>query len=546
MENKKKIKQSVIAGALTGSAGIFITKALSLLYVIPFNEIAQDATVFYSYAYTVYDALLQVCLSGFPYAIATLVAKYATKDDYSTVEIVKKVSKSILLVLGIVCCFVMIAFSKPLAIQIIPTELQSTDYLHYTQIVLIILAFALIFVPYLSYYRGVYQGLKEMKVYAFTQVLEQVVRIAFLLSASSICVYLFDMDRIWAAYMGVLSTSVSAIATIIYFITYDKKIGASEITVQEESKESKKEIFKELVKTAIPYLISSLMFSSSGMFVLLVFADGLELYGTDPTLITVYQGIINYQASKLSSIPSIIMTGFCLAIIPHITEAMTNNDNLRVKQLIHKILLTVNFLSVPIICFMIFYSEEIYYIMYGNYYLQIGANLLAKTLACQLLLNLAGVLNSLMIAIQMRKRYLFLESLRLVFMLAIFKPCLANFGINGYFIALALEYLLLIIGAIGIVNSTYDLDFKNMFDNCTKSWIGCIPMFIIFAFMSNINFSVVNNSRFMILILTGIMFVIDIGLYIYITNRLNIIEDLFGVKVNKDLFISLKNKLLKR
>ena len=103
MEDKRRVKQSLIAGALTGSAGIFITKALSLLYVIPFNEIAQDATVFYSYAYTVYDALLQVCLSGFPYAIATLVAKYATKNDYSTVELVKKVSKAILLVLGVVC-----------------------------------------------------------------------------------------------------------------------------------------------------------------------------------------------------------------------------------------------------------------------------------------------------------------------------------------------------------------------------------------------------------------------------------------------------------
>ena len=88
--DKKSRKQSIVAGALTGSAGIFVTKALSLLYVIPFNEIAKEATVFYSYAYTVYDAVLQVCLSGLPFAIATLVAKYATKDDYATVRLVKK------------------------------------------------------------------------------------------------------------------------------------------------------------------------------------------------------------------------------------------------------------------------------------------------------------------------------------------------------------------------------------------------------------------------------------------------------------------------
>lgn len=534
MEAKQKRKQSIIAGALTGSAGIFITKALSLLYVIPFNEIAQDATVFYSYGYTVYDSMLQVCLSGFPYAIATLVAKYMTRNDYASINLVKKVSRTILLVLGCVCCIFMIAFSKILAIKIIPSELQSTSYLHNTQIVLIILAFALIFVPYLSYYRGIYQGMKKVKIYAFTQVLEQIVRIAFLLSASSLCVYAFNLDRIWAAYMGVASTSISAICTIIYFISCDKKMNIPEIDGM--SNLTEKEIFKELVEAAVPYLLSSLMFSSSGMFVLLAFSSGLEAYGTDGKLITIYQGIINYQASKISSIPMIIMSGFCLVIIPHITEAVTNSDNKTVIQLIHKVLETVNYLSVPIVCFMIFFSKEIYYIMYGNYYLDIGASLLMKSLACQLLLNLSGVLSSLMIAIQLRKKYLFLETVRLIFMLLIFKTFLSKFGVNGYFLALASEYILLIVGSLYIINLHYDLYFRDLFDNFSKSWLGCIPMFILVALLKNLfNLSFTESSRFITLILTGIMFVICIGLYILITYKLKIVERLFDIDSIKDI-----------
>ena len=50
-DNRKK--QSIIAGALTGSAGVFITKAIGLLYVIPFKKLAGNNTVFYSYAYTI-------------------------------------------------------------------------------------------------------------------------------------------------------------------------------------------------------------------------------------------------------------------------------------------------------------------------------------------------------------------------------------------------------------------------------------------------------------------------------------------------------------
>ncbi len=540
-EKKQKRKQSLIAGALTGSAGIFITKALSLLYVIPFNEIAQDATVFYSYAYTVYDALLQVCLSGFPYAIATLVAKYIAKDDQPTVNIVKKVSKNILLVLGCVCCVFMIAFSNLLARQIIPNELQSTSYLYYTQVVLIILSFALIFVPYLSYYRGIYQGMRELKTYAFTQVLEQVVRIAFLLGASSLCVYAFNLDRIWAAYMGVASTSVSAICTIIYFIFNEKKMDTEQFSGT--SIYTDKEIFKELVKVAIPYLLSSLMFSSSGMFVLLVFSSGLEAYGTEGKLITIYQGIINYQASKISSIPMIIMSGFCLVIIPHITEAVTNRDDKKVTQLIHKTLETVNYLSVPLVCFMIFFSQEIYYIMYGTYYLEIGTDLLAKSLACQLLMNLAGILNSLLIALQLRKKYLTIEALRLTYLVLVLKPFLVKFGVNGYFFALASEYLLMAVGSIILINSNYDLYFKGLFDNFSKSWLGCIPMFVIVAILRNItSLNCLDHSRFLILIFTGIMFVICIGIYVFITYKLKIVETLFDVNSIKDGF----NRILKR
>ena len=68
-------KQSLIAGALTSSAGIFISKALGLLYVVPFTAIAGEANMsFYSVAYTYYDILLSICSAGIPFAVAAMVA----------------------------------------------------------------------------------------------------------------------------------------------------------------------------------------------------------------------------------------------------------------------------------------------------------------------------------------------------------------------------------------------------------------------------------------------------------------------------------------
>ncbi len=545
--DKKRRKQSIVAGALTGSIGIFITKALSLLYVVPFNEIAKEATVFYSYAYTVYDAVLQVCLSGLPFAIATLVAKYATKNDYATVRLVKRVSRSIITIIGAVSCILLIAFAKPLAYMIVPTDLQSTIYIKNTQIVLIIVAFALLFVPYLSYYRGFYQGLKEFKTYSITQVLEQIVRIAFLITTSSICVYALNLDRVWAAYMGVASTSVSAIFAIIYFIVFEKKYVLSENEDKESvSTYSNKEIVIELFKVSVPYLLSALMLSTSSMFVLLFFASGLEIYGTDAKLITIYQGLINYQTAKLGSIPQVIMSGFCLAIIPHITEAVTDRDDKKVSELVNKIMKTVNYLSVPICFFMLFFAKEIYFIMYGNYYLDIGTNMLSKTIVCQFFMNFFGIITSILIALQLRRIYLILEASRLLFMLVFFKPFLVNFGVNGYFIALASEYILYVAAGLIIIKSKYPISIRKMFDSFSKSWLAAVPMFIIAAVYFQLDLNIGAMNRFAVLILTGVMFLICVGAYFAITYKLNVVTDLFNITINKETLTNFKNKLFNK
>ena len=55
---EKRIRQSFIAGSLTSSAGIFLSKAIGLFYVVPFTAIAgQENMVFYTSAYNYYNVL---------------------------------------------------------------------------------------------------------------------------------------------------------------------------------------------------------------------------------------------------------------------------------------------------------------------------------------------------------------------------------------------------------------------------------------------------------------------------------------------------------
>ncbi len=529
--NKKK--QSIIAGALTGSAGVFLTKAIGLLYVIPFKRLAGENTVFYSYAYTIYDYVLQICLSGMPFAIAALISKYMAKNDYRAVEMVRKISRTVMLLFGLLACSALILFSKSFAMLVIPDGV-SEDYITKTRTVLVIVSFAMIAVPLLSYFRGVYQGFKNLKIYAFTQVLEQLIRVAFLLGASAICIFVLNMDKIWAAYMGVASTSISAVATIIYFLIYERKHKLALPENAGESEVTRKGVFKELLEYAIPYLISTLVTNSSGLFILLMLSTGLQKYGTDPYMITTYQGIINYEAHKICSIPQVIATGFSLALIPHITEALTKNNSEKVREMIQKVLETVNYLAVPLVFFMVFFAREIYFVMYGNSSLDVGAYLLARSLIIQLLWIVVMVLSSILVALKLRKIYIALSAVQLVFVTTTLIFWLGHFGVNGYYICKAIEYVVFIIGACFFIEKHFNPSFKKIFDNCTLSWLALLPMLILVAILAQVKFDITMQSRIVTLMYTGVMFVLLFGLYFIVSAKFNVPQRLFNIEVSRD------------
>ena len=96
MKETNTIKKSFIASSLTTSAGIFITKLIGLFYIVPFKAIVgQQDMIYYSAAFDYYTILLQICSAGIPFALAALVAKYLSKNDYKTVVLVRILATSL-------------------------------------------------------------------------------------------------------------------------------------------------------------------------------------------------------------------------------------------------------------------------------------------------------------------------------------------------------------------------------------------------------------------------------------------------------------------
>lgn len=378
-------KQSVLIGGLISTAGLFLAKFLGLFYAIPFNDILGNADyiAIYGVAFSIYNYVLNICLAGVPFAIATLVAKYSTRGDYQTTLLVKKIATMFMIGFGFVAMLFLLVCATPFASMLLP-ELSGSDITTSIEImrkVLMVVAVALFFVPILSSMRGFYQGLKHMEVYALSQVLEQIARVAFLLISSSIAVYLLGIDRVWAVYFGAFSTSVAAILAIVHLRFYDrkqmkqiKKLASAQAVVPNTDRYS---IFRELIFISIPYLFVAIMGYSDAIINTFFLKNGLELFyfntvggiENNGTMIledvnagemTIIIGAINYGITKLMSIPMVLAPGFSSAILPHITSALVKKDYKLVRKNIIDCVETVLYIAIPI-CFCLFvFAKPIY------------------------------------------------------------------------------------------------------------------------------------------------------------------------------------------
>ena len=180
MQESSRVKKSIILSGLVGTGGMFVAKLIGIIYAIPFSSIlGSDAYMgIYGQAYNIYSYVLSVFTAGFPFAIATLVARYTVLKDARAVLLIRKCSIGMLAVLGFFGMLMMFAFSGVLAPLMVA---QSVEVM---SVSLKILSLAVFLVPVLSAFRGFYQGRKEMEQYAFSQAFEQVFRVGFLLSVS--------------------------------------------------------------------------------------------------------------------------------------------------------------------------------------------------------------------------------------------------------------------------------------------------------------------------------------------------------------------------
>ena len=529
--SKKVVKQSLLIGILTSSFGIFLSKALGLIYYSPLSALAGESNMsFYSITYTYYDQLLKISSAGIPFAIAALTARYYAKEDYKTVLLVRKLGTSVVMALSMVIALGFLLLSGPLARQSMGALASEQDIANLKTLFLILI-FAVVLVPYLSATRGYYQGLKRLDLYASSQVLEQFVRVFSILLFGYIFVRVFNFDSIWAIFVAMAAAGIAALLTIFYlkhFTRNDDRHVEELVREQDTEAESYKTILIELLSLGVPYLVISFLGSVSALVNTSYFIKEATASGMPFEQAKLSLGILQANCAKLSSIPQVLTLGFSSGLVPYLTESYQKGDDEKIAMQITQIIDTCLFILIPVILIFVVFSRDIYFIMYGNHNLDLGSSLFRINCIVTFTDTVAPILSSIMITLMQRKNAILVLLASGVIKLLSFKPLVASFGAGGMVYSTVLANGFVLLAYLIQLTRTFSIDYKKTLRRVVQTLISTAAMLLpAFGIHSLLHLSYL--SRLKDIIVMGALGLLMLIIYFIVSSLFRLPQQILGI-----------------
>ena len=362
-------KNSFLGGAVISTLGIVITKAIGLLYVIPFYAIiGTQGGALYSYAYSIYAIFLSLSNSGIPVAISKVVSEYNALGYHYTKERAYKIASLVLIGLGVFFCLVLMVFA-PVIAKIILGDIQGGNTVQGVTLVIRIVATALLIVPIESVTQGYLQGQKFMLEPSMANVIEQIGRVAVILIGSYLMLDVFHLSLESAVGVAVFGATVGALIAYFYLLQRihknRKKLHRDEAPLEAEKKITNNDILKKVIFYALPFVIIDVLNSAYGMVDTLTVVNTMTDLGYSAHVTETSIGVIATWATKLNMIIASVALGMSTSLIPNLAASKAKKDYQDISHKINQALKALLFTTVPMAVGMSFLATPIWTIFYG-------------------------------------------------------------------------------------------------------------------------------------------------------------------------------------
>ena len=311
-------KDKFLKGALILTvAGLLVKVIGSVNRILLSRLLGGEGIGLYQMAYPIYLLMLSVCSAGVPVAVSIIVAEKVAKNDYAQAHRIFKVTLGLMAVFGLF--FALILYG--LAGYLVSSGWIRDSRAYYA---LVVLTPAVFFSSILASFRGYFQGYQMMTPPAVSQILEQLVRVVFMIAlAYFLLPYGLEYAAAGAAF-GAVPGGLTGLVVLSWFYRKARKEWKLRIEEQIETvEESVASIAKRLVLLAIPVSCANLLIPVTSSIDMLLVPNGLGRAGFGVEAATTLFGYLTGMAQPLMMMATIPTMSLAASLVPAVSEAYT-------------------------------------------------------------------------------------------------------------------------------------------------------------------------------------------------------------------------------
>lgn len=323
----RSLKYNAAVLTITG----FVVKAIGFVYrIFIANSIGSEGIGLYQLVYPVYSLLVLVLSAGISVSVSRFVAEESSRGREKSGMKIASISAGVILVVGVAVSIILI-FNMNLLILGFSGDERARRSLEWMLYLIPPIAAA-------SAYKGYFYGKQQMMPNAVGQIIEQLVKLAFVV----LMIGMFKGKGIEGmcllATLGLLIGELANVTVVAIAFVFHKSKHASQYGAADNTGV----IVKKLVKTAVPISANRLILSAIGTLESFLIPQRLIIFGLTFQQSLQELGRLSGMASPLVFFPSMLPMALATALVPAIASAVSSRQyNVANRQISQSIKLTI-------------------------------------------------------------------------------------------------------------------------------------------------------------------------------------------------------------
>jgi O-antigen/teichoic acid export membrane protein len=529
------MSSKLLRGTFILTLGTIISKVLGLFYVIPFYDIVgYKGTALYQFSYVPYTIFISIATAGVPLAVSKFVAKYNALEEYAVGRKLFKSGLVVMLTTGVLS-FLALYMLAPLLSELVIRDKDQVASVEEVITVIRAVSFALIVVPFMSLIRGFFQGHQSMGPSAVSQVVEQIVRIIFVLAGAYVVLHILDGKLVTAVSVATFAAFIGAIGSLIVLIWYwiKRKPYLDELLVHDKGTVhiSLGQIYKEVFIYAAPFVFVGIANPLFQLIDQLTFNRAMVEIGLAKQTDYAFS-VLNFESHKLVIIPVSLATAFSLTLVPSVTKAFVEGNRKDLFRQLNQTFQVLLFLTLPAVVGLSLLAEPFFTVFYEHK--ELGTEVLRAYAPVAILFALYSVTAAILQGINEQRFTILALLVGLLIKLSLNIPLIKILETNGAVLATALGYGVAIMINMYVIRKFARYPFRFVIRRMILIIIFTAIMFVGAFITYRLLILVLSpESKIESLVIIAVCALVGAAIYGYLAFRSKLVYLLFGERAEK-------------